>query len=588
MRWFNNLKATPRLMIGFGALLVLTIIISYLSVSNLSRSNDRVEQLYRFDLIGSDNVNAIAIDTATLGRLSLDAFAHDSDTQAIANDEKQAAEIFANLHTELDEADKNFTTKQGHDALGVIRNTLPSYEQGAGILYQKLKARDYDGAKADLASLGELRKTIRDASELARQLKQEHAEQQFEENARAYQEARTLALTVCGVSLLLGAILAIVIARGFALPLNQAVTTLRKVAGGDLTVALDIDTKDEVGDMAMALNETVQKLRLTLAEVTEGAIETSSSSQQLAAAAESIASGAQEQAASIEETSASLEEITATVRQSADNARQASQLASGSRDAAEQGQQVVSQAVTAMSEINASSAKIAEIIGTIDEIAFQTNLLAVNAAVEAARAGDEGRGFAVVATEVRSLAQRSAEAAKEIKVLIQDSLRKVERGTELVNKSGDTLQTIVQSVKRVTDIVGEIAAAAGEQSTGIEHVNTAMMQMDQVTQANSAHTEELSTTAESMAVQAERLMEEVKVFTLNKNEKGTRSAAKYAASNYAVPAAFSSTARTGSRLAAAVKKTVSAPVARGPVVATRPAVAVTANAGNSDANFEEF
>ncbi|WP_420238125.1 methyl-accepting chemotaxis protein [Telmatobacter bradus] len=587
MRWFNNLKATPRLMIGFGALLVLTVIISYLSVSSLSKANDRVEQLYRFDLIGSDNVNAIAIDTATLGRLSLDAFAHESDTETITNDEKQASEIFANLHTELDEADKNFTTKQGHDALAVISKTLPSYEQGAGILYQKLKAKDYDGAKADLLALGELRKTIRDASELARQLKQEHAEQQFDENAHAYQEARTLALTACIASLLLGAILAIVIARGFALPLNQAVTTLRKVAGGDLTVVLDIDTQDEVGDMAMALNETVQKLRLTLAEVTEGAIETSSSSQQLAAAAESIASGAQEQAASIEETSASLEEITATVRQSADNAQQASQLASGSRDAAEQGQQVVSQAVTAMSEINASSAKIAEIIGTIDEIAFQTNLLAVNAAVEAARAGEEGRGFAVVATEVRSLAQRSAEAAKEIKVLIQDSLRKVERGTELVNKSGDTLQTIVQSVKRVTDIVGEIAAAAGEQSTGIEHVNTAMMQMDQVTQANSAHTEELSTTAESMAQQAERLMEDVKVFTLNKDEKGARAAAKYATSRYA-PTAVKSGVNAGSRLTAAVKKTVSSPISRGSVTAARPAVAVAANAGSSEASFEEF
>jgi methyl-accepting chemotaxis protein len=183
------------------------------------------------------------------------------------------------------------------------------------------------------------------------------------------------------------------------------------------------------------------------------------------------------------------------VRQSADNANQASQLAASSKDSALQGQEVVSKAITAMSEINAASAKISDIISTIDEIAFQTNLLAVNAAVEAARAGDEGRGFAVVASEVRSLAQRSAVAAKEIKVLIQDSLRKVDAGSGLVNRSGETLQGIVGSVKRVTDIVGEIAAASGEQSTGIEQVNTAMTQMDQVTQANSALTEELSATA---------------------------------------------------------------------------------------------
>jgi hypothetical protein len=175
-----------------------------------------------------------------------------------------------------------------------------------------------------------------------------------------------------------------------------------------------------------------------------------------------------------------------------------------------------------MAEINAASAKISDIISTIDEIAFQTNLLAVNAAVEAARAGDEGRGFAVVASEVRSLAQRSAVAAKEIKVLIQDSLRKVEAGSGLVNRSGETLQGIVGSVKRVTDIVGEIAAASGEQSTGIEQVNTAMTQMDQVTQSNSAQTEELSATAQSLSEQSAHLMELVSTFTLTHSGRDMR------------------------------------------------------------------
>ena len=224
------------------------------------------------------------------------------------------------------------------------------------------------------------------------------------------------------------------------------------------------------------------------------------------------------QAASLEETSASLEQITAAVRQSADNAQQAAQLAASSKDSALQGQEVVAKAITAMSEINVASAKISDIISTIDEIAFQTNLLAVNAAVEAARAGDEGRGFAVVASEVRSLAQRSAVAAKEIKVLIQDSLRKVEAGSVLVNRSGETLQGIVGSVKRVTDIVGEIAAASAEQSSGIDQVNSAMTQMDQVTQSNSAQTEELSATAESLSEQAAHLMELVNTFTLSHSE----------------------------------------------------------------------
>ena len=261
-------------------------------------------------------------------------------------------------------------------------------------------------------------------------------------------------------------------------------------------------------------------MRNTLKEVTAGAQGASSSSHELASAAESIASGSQEQAASLEETSSSLEEITATVRQSADNARQANQLAVSSRDSAEKGQEVVASAVTAMTEINAASAKISDIISTIDEIAFQTNLLAVNAAVEAARAGDEGRGFAVVATEVRSLAQRSAGAAKEIKFLIQDSLKKVERGSDLVNRSGETLQGIMMSLKSVTDIVSEISAAADEQSTGIDQVNTAVTQIDQVTQANSAQTEELSSTAQSLSQQSTKLLKLVSVFTLEKGKSG--------------------------------------------------------------------
>jgi methyl-accepting chemotaxis protein len=329
-------------------------------------------------------------------------------------------------------------------------------------------------------------------------------------------------LSATFISLVLGIILSIVIARGFSVPLGHAVMVLERIAGGDLTVALDVSTKDEVGRMAKALNRAVEMLNTTLQEVADSAANASSSSQQLAAAAEAIASGAQEQAASLEETSASLEEITAAVRQSADNANQASQLANSSKDSAEQGQEVVSKAINAMSEINASSAKISDIISTIDEIAFQTNLLAVNAAVEAARAGDEGRGFAVVASEVRSLAQRSALAAKEIKVLIQDSLHKVDSGSGLVNRSGETLQGIVGSVKRVTDIVGEIAAASGEQSTGIEQVNTAMTQMDQVTQSNSAQTEELSATAEALSEQAAHLLELVSAFTLGNSGSSQR------------------------------------------------------------------
>jgi methyl-accepting chemotaxis protein len=593
MRWFNNLKATPRLMIGFGVVLVLTLVIGYLSISNLSSANDRVESMYSSSVVGLDAADTLSIDVATASHLILHAIVHQDDQDIIANDEKEASLALADMLANTDKAEKHTTNKQTLDHIAILRKTIPDFEQATKGAFQKLKAKDVNGAMAALPGLADMRKSLRDLGDKIGQEKQDSADQRYQESMQSYKSSRSLTLGACILSLALGIILALVIARGFARPLGEAVEALRKVADGDLTTYLDVDTEDEIGEMAAALNEAVKKLHATLEQVTEGAMASSASSQQLASASQAIASGAQEQAASLEETSASLEEITATVRQSADNARQASQLASSSRDSAEHGQEVVSNAVTAMSEINASSAKIADIIGTIDEIAFQTNLLAVNAAVEAARAGEEGRGFAVVATEVRSLAQRSAEAAKEIKVLIQDSLRKVERGTNLVNKSGETLQAIVSSVKRVTDIVSEIAAAAGEQSTGIEQVNTAMMQMDQVTQANSAQTEELSSTAESMSDQAERLMKQVSIFTLNKDGKQAYAStspkkAVHASVHFATPAAKTH-AKIGTKIAAAVKK-VSAPSAGVPSVTPQPAVAAAhaAASGGSEASFEEF
>jgi methyl-accepting chemotaxis protein len=320
-------------------------------------------------------------------------------------------------------------------------------------------------------------------------------------------QARSTAWTVFGVgslALLVGIAGYVVMSRRITRPLRAVVERLDELARGDadLTVRLPIASQDEVGQLAHSLNVFLDKLHALVQEIRDASVRVGAASQQLSGAATHLSSGTQEHAASLEETTASLEEITGTVKQNAENARTANELAAGARATAAAGGQVVREAVSAMDGISQSSRKVVEIISVIDEIAFQTNLLALNAAVEAARAGEQGRGFAVVAAEVRNLAQRSAAAAKQIKELIRESVQKVVDGATLVNRSGQALQDIVSSVKRVTDINAEIAAASQEQSLGIDQVNRAVSQMDHVVQSNAAQTEELSSTAQLLASQS--------------------------------------------------------------------------------------
>ena len=285
-----------------------------------------------------------------------------------------------------------------------------------------------------------------------------------------------------------------------------------RIAAGELGRDIDIQDRHEFGQLLMSLKTMDGKLGEIVGSVRSNADAVGAAARQISQGNDDLSQRTQQQAAALEETAASMEEMAATVKQNADNAKQANQLAINARGQADKGGSVVQQAIGAMSEINASSRKIADIIGVIDEIAFQTNLLALNAAVEAARAGEQGRGFAVVASEVRNLAQRSATAAKEIKGLINDSVDKVRVGAEFVDESGRTIAEIMESVKKVTDIVAEIAAASQEQSTGVEQVNKAVTQMDEVTQQNAALVEEAAAAAKSMQMQTEELVSVVGYF----------------------------------------------------------------------------
>lgn len=295
------------------------------------------------------------------------------------------------------------------------------------------------------------------------------------------------------------------VARLIMRPLIQAAKESKRVVDNPLAQFLYTGLNDEVGQLSYAFQFAQSKLRTAIGRVSESSEVLERAATEVANGSQDLSSRTEEQASSLEETAASMEQLTATVKQNADNALQANQLVTGNRTLAESGGQVVNSAITAMSEISQSSKRIADIISVIDDIAFQTNLLALNAAVEAARAGDQGRGFAVVAGEVRILAGRSAEAAKEIKTLISESVEKVEQGSDLVNKTGETLSEIVSEVKKVSDIMAEIAAASKEQATGIEQVNQAISQMDEVTQQNAAMVEE-TTAASTLMVDKVKIL----------------------------------------------------------------------------------
>ena len=335
-----------------------------------------------------------------------------------------------------------------------------------------------------------------------------------------------------------------VISRAIAAPVARAADMLGDIASGngDLSRRMAVESDDEVGALASAFNRFIASLNVTIREVRDSTEAIASASSQIASGNLDLSARTEAQASSLEETAAAMEELTSTVKQNADNARQANHLVVSASSHAVKGGDVVGQVVRTMSEITESSRKIADIIGVIDGIAFQTNILALNAAVEAARAGEQGRGFAVVATEVRNLAQRSSQAAREIKDLIVDSGSRVEAGSRLVDSAGATMQDIVVSVQRVADLMGEIASASQEQSQGIAQVNATVTQMDDATQQNAALVEEAAAAAQSLQDQAGKLAQVVSVFTLD--ESG------HTAVSRPVPAATAKPSRPVSRLAA--------------------------------------
>jgi len=568
----SNLKIGTRLAFGFAIVLLLLISVATVAITRIQSINedtasmldDRyVKVMLTKSILDEVNVQARFLRNATIG----------------ANDPAEVSASLAKLEESVQKNSKMLNqlkaminSETGKRAFAAMVDARAGYGQARDIAVKLL--RDGQAEAAGKYVLKDLRPpqnkffdTLRDMVAVQEKLMQTTADKARDDGKVAIMT--TLALSI--IAALAAIVIGVVITRSITVPVNRAVAVARTVAAGDLTSRIAVTSKDEVGMLLASLAEMNDYLKKIVGEVRSGTREIATATTEVANGNMDLSSRTEEQASALEETASSMEELTSTVRQNSENARQANALAQSAAAVALRGGDVVSQVVQTMDSINTSSSKIVDIISVIDGIAFQTNILALNAAVEAARAGEQGRGFAVVASEVRNLAQRSASAAKEIKVLIGDSVDKVEAGNRLVSTAGTTMHEVVASVQKLTAIVGEITTASREQEMGIEQINEAITSMDTVTQQNAALVEEAAAATSALQDQAGKLAQAVSVFKLD----------EMASSGMAAPL------RKVARPVAAVKPAGKAPV-RQLASTPKPAPATKVSSHVKETEWEEF
>ena len=516
----NSFTVRTRLLIGFITIALLGALVAAIGIYNMAKMNAQAEMAYQHDLMGLShlkeaNINLIYIGRAMRGTLL------STDSAQKQEYSTGAAKALGTMHDELDIARPLYVTASGKTLFAHVDRLVLEYQPIFLKTVQMSQSEEPEARRAaveyGLGSFAEKGNQLHDAlMELAHQ-KEKAAAAAAAMAGDIYTDARALLIALVLGSLAAGISLGLWITHSLMRQLGgepaYAADVVASIAAGDLSRAVTTAPADK-SSLLFAMEMMRTSLTGIVSQVREGTDTIATASSQIAAGNLDLSSRTEEQASSLEETASSMEELTSTVKQNADNARQANTLAVSASAVAVRGGDVVSKVVDTMASINASSKKIVDIISVIDSIAFQTNILALNAAVEAARAGEQGRGFAVVATEVRNLAQRSAAAAKEIKTLINDSVDKVDAGGKLVNQAGVTMAEIVDSITRVTDIMAEIASASIEQTMGIEQVNSAISQMDEVTQQNAALVEEAAAAAGAMQEQATALAEVVSIFKL--------------------------------------------------------------------------
>ncbi len=513
LAWYNDLKITVKLRLAFAIMAVLTAFVGLGGFWTMSSLDGRVAAAYEQDLPAVSAVKEAGLSQLKAMRVLLGVVLSAGDTEEIEKQNGELTKSLADERKQISICNSKLRSSEGQQRLAVALKALPQFEKGANDIVTAAKAGDIVGFRNTIKELIPLSDQIQHSFDEVSQITQAQAARSKALSRAAYLAALAMMLPLVGFAAFLAGPMSYVFSCVIAGPLVRMVTVLESVAKGDLTQKLPVNSADETGQLAKCLNRALESLRETLLEVSLSSNELKSTSNDLATTAYSLAENASTQADGIQSTTSSLEEISVTIRNNAAHTERANELGSSARKAAERGDSSVQLAIGAMEEIRKSSSEISKILEAINELAFQSNLLAVNASIEAAHAGDSGRSFAVVAVEIRHLAQRSTESAREIERLIASSLERVSNGAQLVNRSGEALAEIINSVKNVSEIVDEIAIASKQQSQGVELVTSSMSRVDSAVHANNSKTQGLSTTAQQLAALATGLNKSLKHFT---------------------------------------------------------------------------